>query len=78
MGCAPGGPKAAAAIAKIMGVRQALWEKKAVVQCQGSPEHRKPGLRLQGHPDLRRCYSLYGGPKTCSFACIGLGDQTKV
>ena len=22
--------------------------------------------------------ALYGGPKTCSFACIGLGDCTKV
>ncbi len=35
-------------------------------------------LRLQGHPDLRCCCALYGGPKTCSFACIGLGDCTKV
>ena len=33
--CAPGGPKAAAAIAKIMGGTASAVEKKAVVQCQG-------------------------------------------
>ena len=37
--CAPGGPKAAAAIAKIMGGEASAVEKKAVVQCQGSSEH---------------------------------------
>jgi len=40
--CAPGGPKAAAAIAKIMGGEASAVEKKAVVQCQGSSEHCKP------------------------------------
>ena len=59
--CAPGGPKAAAAIAKIMGGEASAVEKKAVVQCQGNSEHCKPSY-----------------PKTCSFACIGLGDCTKV
>ena len=37
--CAPGGPKAAAAIAKIMGGTASAVEKKAVVQCQGNSEH---------------------------------------
>ena len=37
--CAPGGPKAAAAIAKIMGGEASAVEKKAVVQCQGNSEH---------------------------------------
>ena len=40
--CAPGGPKAAAAIAKIMGGEASAVEKKAVVQCQGSSELRQP------------------------------------
>src|SRR5699024_5258800 len=34
--CAPGGPKAAAAIGKIMGAEVSAVAKKAVVQCQGS------------------------------------------
>ena len=40
----PGGPKAAAAIAKIMGGTASAVEKKAVVQCQGNSEHCKPCL----------------------------------
>ena len=51
--CAPGGPKAAAAIAKIMGGEASAVEKKAVVQCQGL-RALQAQLRLQGHPELRR------------------------
>ena len=50
--CAPGGPKAAAAIAKIMGGEASAVEKKAVVQCQGSSEHCKPAYDYKNHPDL--------------------------
>ena len=40
--CAPGGPKAAAAIAKIMGGEASAVEKKAVVQCQATPSTASP------------------------------------
>ena len=76
--CAPGGPKAAAAIAKIMGGEASAVEKKAVVQCQGSSEHCKPAYDYKGIQTCAAAATLYGGPKTCSFACIGLGDCTKV
>ena len=76
--CAPGGPKAAAAIAKIMGGEASAVEKKAVVQCQGSSEHCKPSYDYKGIQTCAAAAALYGGPKTCSFACIGLGDCTKV
>ena len=76
--CAPGGPKAAAAIAKIMGGEASAVEKKAVVQCQGSSEHCKPAYDYKGIQTCAAAAALYGGPKTCSFACIGLGDCTKV
>ena len=46
--CAPGGPKAAAAIAKIMGGEVSAVEKKAVVQCQGNTEHCKPSYDYKG------------------------------
>ena len=46
--CAPGGPKAAAAIAKIMGGEASAVEKKAVVQCQGNTEHCKPSYDYKG------------------------------
>ena len=76
--CAPGGPKAAAAIAKIMGGEASAVEKKAVVQCQGSSEHCKPAYDYKGIQTCAAAAALYGGPKSCSFACIGLGDCTKV
>ena len=76
--CAPGGPKAAAAIAKIMGGEASAVEKKAVVQCQGSSEHCKLAYDYKGIQTCAAAATLYGGPKTCSFACIGLGDCTKV
>ena len=76
--CAPGGPKAAAAIAKIMGGEASAVEKKAVVQCQGNSEHCKPSYEYKGIQTCAAAAALYGGPKTCSFACIGLGDCTKV
>ena len=76
--CAPGGPKAAAAIAKIMGGEASAVEKKAVVQCQGNSEHCKPSYDYKGIQSCAAAAALYGGPKTCTFACIGLGDCTKV
>ena len=76
--CAPGGPKAAAAIAKIMGGEASAVEKKAVVQCQGNSEHCKPSYEYKGIQTCAAAATLYGGPKTCTFACIGLGDCTKV
>ena len=76
--CAPGGPKAAAAIAKIMGGTASVVEKKAVVQCQGNSEHCKPAYDYKGIQTCAAAAALYGGPKTCSFACVGLGDCTKV
>ena len=76
--CAPGGPAATAAIAKIMGGDATAVVKKAVVQCQGNSEHCKPSYEYKGIQTCAAAAALYGGPKTCAFACIGLGDCTKV
>ncbi len=67
-----------AAIAKIMGVEASAVEKKAVVQCQGRSEHCKPKYDYKGIQSCAAAAALYGGPKTCTFACIGLGDCAKV
>ena len=75
--CAPGGPKAAAAIAKIMGGEASAVEKKAVVQCQGNTEHCKPSCDWQGIRPVPRCCGLYRRPKTCSSPASA-GDCTKV
>ncbi len=76
--CAPGGQAATAAIAKIMGGEATAVVKKAVVQCQGNSEHCKPSYDYTGIQTCAAASKLYGGPKTCAFACIGLGDCTKV
>ena len=60
--CAPGGPKAAAAIAKIMGGEASAVEKKAVVQCQGNSEHCKPSYDYKGIQSCAAAAALYGGP----------------
>ena len=58
--------------------RASAVEKKAVVQCQGNSEHCKPAYDYKGIQTCAAAAALYGGPKTCSFACVGLGDCTKV
>ena len=61
--CAPGGPKAAAAIAKIMGGTASVVEKKAVVQCQGNSEHCKPAYDYKGIQTCAAAAALYGAPR---------------
>ena len=75
--CAPGGPKAAAAVAKIMGAEASAVVKKAVVQCQGNSEHCKPSYEYKGIQSCAAVAALYGGSKSCTFACTGLGDCVK-
>ena len=75
--CAPGGPKAAAAIAKIMGGEASAVEKKAVVQCQGSSEHCKPAYDYKGIQTCAAAASIAGGPSACAYGCLGLGDCTR-
>lgn len=75
--CAPGGAAAAAAVAKIMGGSVSAVEKKAVVQCQGSSKNCQPSYDYKGISTCAAAAALYGGPKTCSFACVGFGDCTK-
>ena len=75
--CAPGGPKAAAAIGKIMGAEVSASVKKAVVQCQGSKDNCKPSYDYKGIQSCAAAAALYGGPKDCSFACAGFGDCVK-
>mgnify|MGYP002981094134 CR=1 FL=1 len=76
--CAPGGDKAADAINTIMGNatddRPSL---RATVICAGG-ENCGKRFDYQGIQTCAAAATLYGGPKTCSFACIGLGDCTKV
>ena len=76
--CAPGGAAATAAIAKIMGMEASSAKpKKAYVGCQGTAEHCKPKFEYKGIQTCAAAAKLYGGPKSCQYACLGLGDCVK-
>ena len=77
--CVAGGAEAAAKIAEIMGVSGADVEKMvAFVPCSGIAGHAEMRFNYSGPVDCRAAM-LFGGKshKTCTFACIGLGNCTR-
>ena len=78
--CVAGGAETAAKVAEIMGVSGAAVEKKvAFVPCSGTEGHAELRFNYSGPVDCRAAM-LFGGKsnKTCTFACIGLGNCTRV
>ena len=76
--CAVGGAACAAAIGKVMGVEAGSSDPvHAVVNCQGQTDVCKPKYEYQGIQSCSAAAALFGGPKACSFACLGLGDCVK-
>ena len=75
--CAPGGPKAAAAIAAIMGAEAPAVEagpaKKAYVLCQGMEGCAKVKEEIVAYGSCKEAAEA-GGNKLCRFACLGHGD----
>ena len=77
--CVAGGAEAAAKIAEIMGVSGGDVEKMvAFVPCSGIAGHAEMRFNYSGPVDCRAAM-LFGGKsnKTCTFACIGLGNCTR-
>ena len=77
--CVAGGAEAAAKIAEIMGVSGGDVEKMvAFVPCSGTEGHAEMRFNYSGPIDCRAAM-LFGGKsnKTCTFACIGLGNCTR-
>jgi len=76
--CVPGGQKAADAVGAIMGVAAGkAVQQKAVVLCQGSYDHTTDKYDYHGIKSCTAAASLYGGPATCPYGCIGFGDCVK-
>ena len=78
--CVAGGAEAAEHIARIMGVDAGAAEKMvAFVPCSGTEGHAEMRFNYSGPVDCRAAM-LFGGKsnKTCTFACIGLGNCVKV
>lgn len=77
--CPVGGEIAAGKIAAIMGVTAEKTVKKAArVLCQGSLENTDTRYEYDGPMDCLTADRLGGGPKSCSYGCIGLGSCTSV
>lgn len=74
--CPVGGPRVAAKVAAIMGVEAgaARERKVARVFCQGG--HDKCGSRFayDGLADCKAANLVGGGPKACTYGCLGLGS----
>lgn len=73
--CPVGGAKASAQIAEIMGVSADTSKPKcAYVLCNGSIGNTQELYEYHGVTKCAGAFLLAGGPKSCRFACIGLGD----
>lgn len=73
--CGPGGVAAYAAIAEVMG-KTAKDAKKmvAAVLCQGNEKNAQTKLIYRGVDSCKMAAQLYGGPKACTYGCLGFGD----
>jgi electron transport complex protein RnfB len=74
-GCTAGGAKVGDAIAAIMGVQAAAFDRKiATVHCGAKSDQRKPKARYTG---ISTCFAVNmvdGGGLACSYGCLGNGD----
>lgn len=74
--CAPGGPDAAAKIAKIMGKDAKAMDKKiAVIHCSsGGTNNTKWKYAYQGIESCRSAVNIADGPNLCTWGCVGFND----
>jgi electron transport complex protein RnfB len=74
-GCTAGGKKVADAIAEIMGTTADVGERKvARVRCRGSHDNAAKRYDYAGINSCQAAAQLAGGPKQCSYGCLGFGD----
>lgn len=66
-------------IAEIMGITAEIGEKKvAVVKCHGNNERAKSKYEYTGVKTCQDAALLNGGPKGCTYGCLGLGTCKNV
>ncbi len=77
--CAPGGPSAAAIIARIMGTEAGSMDKKiAVIHCtSGGHKNTNWKYAYKGIESCKSAVNIAGGPNACSWGCIGYKDCQK-
>ena len=73
--CVPGGVDTAQKLAQIMGVEvEATMPKRAVVLCQGGEKECLTRFAYSGLQDCHAAALVQGGPKACTYGCLGFGN----
>ena len=73
--CIPGGADVAAQLSSILGVdASASAPKVAYVNCTGDCSAVTEKTVYEGLQSCKAASMIYGGPSSCKFGCIGLGD----
>lgn len=77
-GCPVGGAPVAAKVSEILGVDAQENEKMvARVKCQGANGIASDKYEYKGVMDCKVANMVQGGPKTCSYGCMGFGTCVK-
>ena len=77
--CIPGAQDTADAIGAILGVEaEAFEDVVAFVACNGHCGATRDKASYQGVPSCQAAAMVYGGPGSCSYGCMGLGDCAAV
>jgi electron transport complex protein RnfB len=78
-GCVAGGPSVAQEIGRVLGLEVKAGPKKiARVFCRGGINHALEKFEYFGVKDCRAAQLLAGGPKACTYGCLGFGTCIKV
>ena len=77
--CIPGGPDVAGQLSDVLGVEISVAEPKvAYVNCSGDCSAVSQKTIYEGIQSCKAATMAYGGPFSCKFGCIGLGDCVAV
>ena len=72
--CVAGGPEVARKVADILGKKVEVTEPQvAVVSCAGGKKETGAQFWYRGLSDCRAANLVAGGPKACSYGCLGMG-----
>lgn len=73
--CVPGKAIVAAQVAELTGKKaEAVEPRVAKVMCGGGIEQAKLNYDYEGIKSCAAANVLFGGPKSCSYGCLGFGD----
>jgi electron transport complex protein RnfB len=73
--CAPGGPELAKEAADILGIKVETRQRMiAKLHCAGDCEHVGNRFEYIGLTDCAAAALIQGGPKACTYGCLGLGS----